>query len=55
MKRRPTVIKTDLPAPVGVKRTKTTVQYQSQKGKSYTTYEGITTSIINRSKSSVIV
>jgi hypothetical protein len=47
MKRRPTVIKTDLPAPVGVKRTKTTVQYQSQKGKSYTTYESITTSITN--------
>mgnify|MGYP004005175807 FL=1 len=48
MKRRPTVIKTDLPAPAGVKKTKTTVQHQSQKGKSYTVHESITTSITNK-------
>ena len=47
MKRRPTVIKTDLPAPAGVKKTKTTAQHQSQKGKSYTTHESITTSFTN--------
>jgi hypothetical protein len=47
MKRRPTVIETDLPAPKGVKRTKTTVQHQSQKGKSYTIHETITTIITN--------
>jgi hypothetical protein len=48
MKRRPTVIKTDLPAPAGVKKTKTTVRHQSQKGKSYTIHESITTSITNK-------
>jgi len=47
MKRRPTVIETDLPAAKGIKRTKSTVQHHSQKGKSYTTYESITTSFTN--------
>ena len=48
MKRRPTVTETDLPAPAGVKKTKTTVRHQSQKGKSYTIHESITTSITNK-------
>ena len=47
MKRRPTVTETDLPAPAGVKKTKTTAQHQSQKGKSYTIQESITTSFTN--------
>ena len=47
MKRRPTVTETDLPAPAGVKKTKTTAQHQSQKGKSYTIHERVTTSITN--------
>jgi len=47
MKRRPTVTETDLPAAKGVKRTKTTAQHHSQKGKSYTIQESITTSFTN--------
>ncbi len=47
MKRRPTIIKTDLPAPKGVKKTKTSIQHQSQKGKNYIINETITTTITN--------